>query len=118
MYTDTNEFQLSLKHKETFIAMQKSICASVGPDFVDARLGNAYAEMGTSLAQAGQLDEAVEFFKQEMDVRKKIGITHLLSRDANYAMALLLRGDIELAETLMMDCVKLWESTGSVVGLR
>jgi len=98
--------------------MQKSICESIGPDFVDMRLGNAYTEMGIALAQDGQLDEAIESFRREMEIRKRIGVTHLQSRDANYAMALMLRGDLEVAEKVLLDCVKLWESTGSVVTLR
>jgi Flp pilus assembly protein TadD len=118
IYADTNEFQLARKHKEAHLAMQKSVCESVGPDYVDVRLGNAYTEMGIALVQDGQLDEAIEFFRREMEIRKKVGITHLQSRDANYAMALMLRGELEVAEKVLLDCVKLWESTGSVVTLR
>ncbi|KAJ5720963.1 uncharacterized protein N7483_008897 [Penicillium malachiteum] len=102
----------------TFLNMQKSICESVDPGFVDMRLGNAYTEMALSLTQAGQLYEAIRFFRREMEIRKRIGITHLQSRDANYAMTLMLRGDLKVAEKVLLDCVKLWESTGSVVTLR
>lgn len=118
IYTDTNEPKLARKHKEVFLTMQKSICESVGPGFVDMRLGNAYTEMALALVQDGQLDDAISAFRQEMDIRKKIGVTHLQSRDANYAMALMLRGDLELAEKVLLDCVKLWESTGGLVSLR
>ncbi|KAL2200742.1 tetratricopeptide repeat domain-containing protein [Corynascus similis CBS 632.67] len=118
IYADTNEFQLARKHKEAHLAMQISVCKSIGPDFVDVRLGNAYTEMAIALAQDGQLDEAIEYFRREMEIRKKVGITHLQSRDANYAMALMLRGELEVAEKVLLDCVKLWEATGSVVTLR
>ncbi|KAJ5920926.1 hypothetical protein N7466_009252 [Penicillium verhagenii] len=118
IYTDTNRHQLAKIHKEAFLAMQQSLCNSIGSDFVDMRLGTAYTEMGLALTQAGQLDEAIDSFKQEMKIRKKLGVTHLQSRDANYAMALMLRGDIEVAEIVLLDCVKLWESRGSPVTLR
>ncbi|KAK4251422.1 hypothetical protein C7999DRAFT_37745 [Corynascus novoguineensis] len=118
IYADTNEFQLARKHKEAHLAMQISVCESISPDFVDVRLGNAYTEMAIALAQDGQLDEAIEFFRREIEIRKKVGITHLQSRDANYSMALMLRGELEDAEKVLLDCVKLWESTGSVVTLR
>ncbi|KAJ6028426.1 tetratricopeptide repeat domain-containing protein [Penicillium herquei] len=118
IYTDTNEHQLARHHNEAFLKMQKSICESVGPDYVDMRLGNAYTEMALSLTQAGQLDDAIEFFRREMEIRKRIGVTHLQSRDANYAMTLMLRGDLQVAEKVLLDCVKLWETSGSVVTLR
>ena len=82
------------------------------------RLGNAYTSMGLALTQAGQLDEAIASFRREMEIREAIGIKHLQSRDANYAMALMLRGELNLAEEVLLNCVKLWESTGSVVSLR
>ncbi|KAJ5717662.1 hypothetical protein N7488_003308 [Penicillium malachiteum] len=118
IYTDTNKHQLARHHNKAFLNMQRSICESVNPDFVDMRLGNAYTEMALSLTQAGQLDEAIESFRREIYIRKRIGVTHLQPRDANYAMTLMLRGDLEVAEKVLLEFVKLWESTGSVVTLR
>ncbi|KAK4443193.1 tetratricopeptide repeat domain-containing protein [Podospora aff. communis PSN243] len=118
IYTDTNEPKLALKHKEANLAMQRAICDSIGPDFVDTRLGNAYTEMGLALAEAGKLDEAIEAFEREMEIRKRIGTTSLVSRDANYAMALMLRGGLDKAEGVLLDSVKIWEASGSPVTLR
>jgi hypothetical protein len=118
VYSDTNERQLSLSHKETFLEMQQSICASVGPDFVDMRLCSGYKEMATGLADAGQWVEAIECFEQEMTIRESLGITYFLARDANYAMALIAKGNLELAEKVLLHSKKLWESTGSPVSLR
>jgi tetratricopeptide (TPR) repeat protein len=98
---------------------QKAICESISPDFVDVRLGNAYTEMALTLTQSGDLDKAIEYYEKEMEIREKIGATNKLqSRDANYAMTLMLKGDLELAERVLLDCVDLWESTGSVITLR
>lgn len=118
IYTDTNELKLARKHKEARLALQKATCESIGPDFVDTRLGNAYTEMAIALAQDGQLDEAIAAFEKEMEIREKIGETGLVSRDANYAMALMLRGDMDKAESVLLHCLKLWESSGSPVTLR
>jgi tetratricopeptide (TPR) repeat protein len=98
--------------------MQKAICESIGPNFVDTRLGNAYIEMGLALAEAGKLDEAIEAFEREMEIRRRIGTTSLVSRDANYAMALMLRGDLDKAVKVLLDCVKIWEASGSPVTVR
>ena len=118
IYTDTNEPELARDHKEAYLTIQKSICDSISPGYVDVRLGNAYTEMGLALAQAGQLDESIAAFEREMEIRKTIGVMSLVSRDANYAMALMLQGDLEKAEKGLLDCVKLWEASGSPVTLR
>ncbi len=118
LYADTNEPTLSRKHKEIFLRMQSSICESVSPGFVDTRLGIAFTEMAIAYTQHGQLDEAVNTYRREIDIRKKLGIMFLTSRDASYAWTLMLRGELELAEKVLLDDINLWESTGKVISLR
>ena len=118
IYARTNEFKLGRIHTQAFLDKQKATCESIGPDFVDNRLGMAYAEMAMRYTQDGELDEAIEAFRREREIRKKLGITTMVSRDANCAMTLLLRGDLDEAEMLLLESVNLWESTGSVMNLR
>lgn len=118
IYQDTGDKAVSRRHKEMFMEQQRSICASVGPDFVDVRLGLAFAEMGIAHAEDGELDESIQAHRREMDIRKQLGITSLVSRDANYAWALLRRGDVDVAEQVLDHCVEIWESTGSDISLR
>ncbi|KFY21683.1 hypothetical protein V493_07207 [Pseudogymnoascus sp. VKM F-4281 (FW-2241)] len=107
----TNDHRGSRMHKEAFLTLQKSICESIAPDFVDARLGLAYAELGVGLIDVERLDEAVEAFRQERVILERLGIRIPLSRDANLAIARMMRRELVLAERLLVEHLELSEVT-------
>lgn len=47
------------KHKEALYNLQKAICASIGPDYVDERLGIPYEAWGDARIQGGYLEEGI-----------------------------------------------------------
>ncbi|KAI0403726.1 hypothetical protein F4802DRAFT_607964 [Xylaria palmicola] len=100
-------------NQEAFFTLQKRICESIAPDFVDEKLGLAYAEIGLSHLLHGQLDECIETYKHERVIRDKLGIQIPLSRDATFAAAYMKRGDLDLAEKVLVDSVELAERTGT-----
>ncbi|KAI0858271.1 hypothetical protein F4860DRAFT_486771 [Xylaria cubensis] len=107
----TNQHSSSRQHKNAFFNLQKSICESIAPDFVDERLGLAYAEIGISYTQDGRLDEAIEAYTHGREIRRKLGNTALLSRDANLAIAYMDRGDLLFAEEILVESLGMAEST-------
>ncbi|KAJ8133200.1 hypothetical protein O1611_g417 [Lasiodiplodia mahajangana] len=109
----TNQHDSSRQHKNAFLSIQKSICESIAPDFVDERLGLAYAELGISYTQDGLLDDAIEAYTLGREIRQKLGNTKLLSRDANLAIAYMERGDLLFAEDILMESLGLAESVTS-----
>ncbi len=60
----TNNHIASRRHKEAFLALQISICESVGPGYVDQHLGSAYTEMAMAYSYDGSLDEAVSAYRR------------------------------------------------------
>ncbi|KAI0100946.1 tetratricopeptide repeat domain-containing protein [Nemania sp. FL0031] len=106
-----NQHSSSRHHKDAFFSIQKSICESIAPDFVDERLGLAYAEIGISYTQDRRLDDAIEAYTRGREIRRKLGNTALLSRDANLAIAYMDRGDLVLAEEILTEGLGLTEST-------
>lgn len=114
----TNDIETSWKHREAFYHTQSSLCQSIGPDFVDGRLRIACGEMGIAYTATGQYDLAIQMFRRESEIRRQIGITYVVGGDANHALALMLKGDLEDADRLLIDRVELWKSTGSVMSLR
>lgn len=108
-----NDIEKARINQEAFFALQKRICESIAPDFVDVKLGLAYAELGLSRLLIGQLDESIEAYKQERVIRDKVGIQIPLSRDATFAAAYMMRGHLELAEKILVESVELAERTGT-----
>ncbi|KXX76299.1 putative UDP-N-acetylglucosamine--peptide N-acetylglucosaminyltransferase SEC [Madurella mycetomatis] len=106
-----NQHDSSQEHKQAFFHLQKSICESIAPDYIDERLGLAYAEIGIAYTQEGRLDEAIEAYTRGREIRRKLGNTSLLSRDANLAIAYMDRGDLSLAEEILIESLGLNEST-------
>ncbi|KAI0445097.1 P-loop containing nucleoside triphosphate hydrolase protein [Xylaria telfairii] len=103
----TNNHELSRRRKEEFFALQTSICESIAPDFVDARLGLAYAELGVAYTQDGRLDEAIEAYRRERVIRDELKLRIPLSRDASLALLHMMRGELDLAEAVLQHKRKL-----------
>ncbi|KAI0454274.1 hypothetical protein F5B21DRAFT_524948 [Xylaria acuta] len=108
-----NDLPKARVHQEAFFALQKHICESVAPGFVDEKLGLAYAELGLSCILGGRLDECIEAYEHEKVIRDTLKINIPLSRDATFASALMMRGELDRAEKVLVDSIELAERTGS-----
>ncbi|KAI1145788.1 hypothetical protein F4825DRAFT_229814 [Nemania diffusa] len=107
-----NDLAKARTHQQAFFALQKRICESIAPGFIDEKLGLAYAELGLCYMLAGKLDEGIEAYKREREIRDAIGINIPLLRDATFASAYMMRGDLDLAEKVLVECVELAEEKG------
>lgn len=101
---DSNDHTTSRQHKEASFKLQKAISDSIGS--VDERLALCYSELSISLIQDGQLDEGIAALRREKEIRQSLGTYIPLSREANLALAYMLQGKYDLAESLLWESLK------------
>jgi hypothetical protein len=102
------------RRKEAFLALQKSICASMGEDYVDERLALAYTEMAAMLVQDQRYADAIQQATVDREIRKRIGFKpRPLTRDITLAIAYMQTGHLSQAETLLQGHLETAEATGT-----
>jgi hypothetical protein len=98
---DTNDHEASRRHKEASFKLQKAISDSLGT--VDERLALCYSELSISRIQDGRLEEGVAALLREKEIRMSLGTYLPLSREANLGLAYMLQGDLDAAESLLVE---------------
>jgi hypothetical protein len=81
--------------------LQKAISDSLGT--VDERLALCYSELSISRIQDGRLEEGVAALLREKEIRMSLGTYLPLSREANLGLAYMLQGDLDAAESLLVE---------------
>ena len=108
----TNKRKAWVEHTEAYFVLQKAICESIYPDFVDQRLALAYAELGDLRANQGQIEDCLAVFERERQIRDRIGVNIPLARDADRAWAYIAHGDLDSADKLLTPIVEQGSATG------
>ncbi|KAI0447529.1 hypothetical protein F4803DRAFT_573382 [Xylaria telfairii] len=117
-----NNIAQAERHQKAFFALQRGICDSIGPDYIDEKLCLAYCELGSSHLLVGRLDESIKAQEQERDIRKRLGPGSMLNniplaRVASAASAYMMRGlpgDLDRAEEVLLEQIEIAERTGTV----
>jgi hypothetical protein len=102
------------RRKDAFLALQKSICERIAPDYVDERLALAYAEVVAMLVQDQCYVEAIDQASYERAIRQKIGSKRRpLTRDITLAIAYMKTEELDEAEQLLQEHLDIAEATGT-----
>ena len=101
---DTNDHIISRQHKKAFFRLQKAMSDSV--ESIDERLALCYSELSIFLIQDDQLNEGIAALRREKKIRQSLGTYIPLSRETNLALAYMLQGAYDLAESLLGESLK------------
>ncbi|KAI1121517.1 P-loop containing nucleoside triphosphate hydrolase protein [Nemania abortiva] len=116
-----NNLTKARHHQEAFFSLQKRICESISPDYIDEKLCLAYCELGLSHLLGGRLNESIEAHEHETAIRKRLGPNNFLNniplgRAATAASAYMLRAlpeDLDEAERVLVEQLEIAERTGT-----
>ncbi|KAJ8130476.1 hypothetical protein O1611_g3151 [Lasiodiplodia mahajangana] len=115
-----NDLTKARRHQEAFFSLQKRICESISPNYIDEKLCLAYCELGLSHLLGGRIDESIAAHEHERKIRERLGPNNFLNntplgRAATTASAYMLRGspeDLDMAEQVLVEQLDIAERTG------